>query len=213
MEGESHEISDNELTELESEAKKEVTDVTPRCYMPIYIPVESPAERITKAKAKLEYNAAMLAKARRDVVPSDKDTDSNGKKDEESDPVNNLTTMVGHMVLESGLTPSMMKLSVGAKSNDVESGLTPFMMKLSVGAKSNDVDIDGSPKPRRERKKSKSKASGEKPDEEGEKTCGDAENSETPTSTTDQQEIGVKAPKKEEEPSEPVQEEVTSTDS
>ena len=193
MEGESHEISDNELTELESEAKKEVAAVTPRCYMPIYIPVESPAERITKAKAKLEYNAAMLAKARRDVVPSDKDTDSNGKKDEDSDPVNNLTTMVGHMVLESGLTPSMRKLSVGAKSND--------------------VDTDGSPKPRRERKKSKSKASGEKPDEEGEKTCGDAENSETPTSTTDQQEIGVKAPKKEEEPSEPVQEEVTSTDS
>ena len=193
MEGESHEISDNELTELESEAKKEVAAVTPRCYMPIYIPVESPAERITKAKAKLEYNAAMLAKARRDVVPSDKDTDPNGKKDEDSDPVNNLTTMVGHMVLESGLTPSMRKLSVGAKSND--------------------VDTDGSPKPRRERKKSKSKASGEKPDEEGEKTCGDAENSETPTSTTDKQEIGVKAPKKEEEPSEPVQEEVTSTDS
>merc|ERR1712043_83865 len=140
-----------------------------------------------------EYNAAMLAKARRDVVPCDKDTDSNGKKDEDSIPVNNLTTMVGHMVLESGLTPSMRKLSVGAKSND--------------------VDTDGSPKPRRERKKSKSKASGEKPDEEGEKTCGDAENSETPTSTTDQQEIGIQAPKKEEEPSEPAQEEVTSTDS
>merc|ERR1712066_142129 len=90
---------------------KEVADVTPRCYMPIYIPVESPAERITKAKAKLEYNAAMLAKARRDVVPSDKDTDSNGKKDEDSDPVNNLTTMVGHMVLElRAMTLTLMAL-------------------------------------------------------------------------------------------------------
>merc|ERR1712110_837533 len=53
---------------------------------------------------------------------SGKDTDSNGKKDDEGKidegTVNKLTSMVGHMHLETGLTPSMKKLSVEAKTEE-----------------------------------------------------------------------------------------------
>ena len=118
LDGEDYEISDNELQELESNAKKDAAEVTPKCYMPIWVPVESPAERISRAKEHFAAKMIAKAKAQMEVDTSCKDTDSNGKKDEEGKiddlTVNKLTSMVGHMHLETGLTPAMKKLSVGA---------------------------------------------------------------------------------------------------
>jgi len=122
LDGEDYEISDNELHELETNAKKDASEVTPKCYMPIWVPVESPAERISRAKEQFAAKMIAKAKAQMEVDTSCKDTDSNGKKDEEGKiddlTVNKLTSMVGHMHLETGLTPSMKKLSVSATTED-----------------------------------------------------------------------------------------------
>jgi len=108
LDGEDYEISDNELHELETNAKKDAAEVTPKCYMPIWVPVESPAERISRAKEQFAAKMIAKAKAQMEVDTSCKDTDSNGKKDEEGKiddlTVNKLTSMVGHMHLETGLT-------------------------------------------------------------------------------------------------------------
>jgi len=108
LDGEDYEISDNELHELETNAKKDASEVTPKCYMPIWVPVESPAERISRAKEQFAARMIAKAKAQMEVDTSCKDTDSNGKKDEEGKiddlTVNKLTSMVGHMHLETGLT-------------------------------------------------------------------------------------------------------------
>jgi len=121
LDGEDYEISDNELHELETNAKKDAAEVTPKCYMPIWVPVESPAERISRAKEQFAAKMIAKAKAQMEVDTSCKDTDSNGKKDEEGKiddlTVNKLTSMVGHMHLETGLTPSM-KSSVRATTED-----------------------------------------------------------------------------------------------
>jgi len=179
LDGESYEISDTEMQELEADAKKDATELAPRCYMPIWVPVESPAERITRAKE--QFAAVMEAKAKKaqmEVDTSGKDTDSNGKKDDEGkideDTVNKLTSMVGHMHLETGLTPSMKKLSVGAKTEE-------------------DCN-DGSPKPRRERKKS---------------TYAEAASPQAPTDTTDNEKDEKTTNK--EEPSEPIEKKVDPT--
>merc|ERR1739841_274262 len=122
LDGEDYEISDNELHELEINAKKDAAEVTPKCYMPIWVPVESPAERISRAKEQFAAKMIAKAKAQMEVDTSCKDTDSNGKKDEEGKiddlTVNKLTSMVGHMHLETGLAPSMKKLSVRATTED-----------------------------------------------------------------------------------------------
>jgi len=122
LDGEDYEISDNELHELETNAKKDAAEMTPKCYMPIWVPVESPAERISRAKEQFAAKMIAKAKAQMEVDTSCKDTDSNGKKDEEGKiddlTVNKLTSMVVHMHLETGLTPSMKKLSVGATTKD-----------------------------------------------------------------------------------------------
>merc|ERR1712029_1272823 len=62
-------------------------------------------------RAKEQFAAASLAIAQAEQDTSGKDTDSNGKKD---DPVVNRA--VTGLVLETGLTPSMKKLSVGSKT-------------------------------------------------------------------------------------------------
>ena len=179
LDGESYEISDTEMQELEADAKMDATELAPRCYMPIWVPVESPAERITRAKE--QFAAVMEAKAKKaqmEVDTSCKDTDSNGKKDDEGKideaTVNKLTSMVGHMHLETGLTPSMKKLSVQAKTEE-------------------DCN-DGSPKPRRERKKS---------------TYAEAASPQAPTDTTDNEKDEKSTNK--EEPSEPIEKKVDPT--
>ena len=132
--------------------------------------MESPAERIERAK---EQFAAVTITAV-DVDTSGKDTDSNGKKDE---PVNKAVSAVSGLQVETGLTPSMRKLSVGSKP---ESG------------------NEGSPKAKRERKKSKSKGGDEKSGEEGDKKQdGDKKEDATPKTPTRTTASGdTKSPKK-----------------
>merc|ERR1719210_64702 len=102
--------------------------MTPRCYIPIWVPVESPAERIERAKEHLAN--VKISQAEADT--SSKDTDSNGKKEH----------------LGTKLTNGL----------DGGTGLTPSMKKLSVGSKPEDQPGDASPKAKRERRKSKSKS-------------------------------------------------------
>jgi len=136
LDGEDYEISDNEMEQLKADAGKDATSLTPKCYMPIWIPVESPAERIQRAK---EQFASVTSKVEM-ADTSGKDTDSNGKK-------------------ESPLSQLLVE----------ETGLTPSMKKLNVGAKADDGGDAASPKPRRERKKSKSKSDEKSGDEKEEK--------------------------------------------
>jgi len=70
-------ISDNEVEMLKADAVKDLQ--TPTCYIPIWVAVDSPSERIQRAKEQF----AGLAST--DVIQvedtSGKDTDSNGKKE------------------------------------------------------------------------------------------------------------------------------------
>ena len=160
LDGEDYEISDNEMEQLKADAGKDATSLTPKCYMPIWIPVESPAERIQRAK---EQFASVTSKVEM-ADTSGKDTDSNGKKE---GPLNQL------LVEETGLTPSMKKLNVGAKTED--------------GGEA----ASASPKPKRERKKSKSKSEEKSGDEKEEKK--EVVGPKTPTKSTSGE---SKSPKK-----------------
>merc|ERR1711972_864783 len=132
LDGENYEVSDDEVTQLQEDAKKDAASLTPKCYMPIWIPIESPAEKIQRAKD--QFAAASLAIAEAEQDTSGKDTDSNGKKDDGV-----VNKAVSGLVLETGLTPCMKKLSVGNNKTD-------------VGDAAGGVE----PQPKRERKKSKS---------------------------------------------------------
>jgi len=73
-------ISDNEVEMLKADAEKDLQ--TPACYMPIWVAVESPSERIQRAKE--QYVAKVGAEepklqAEMSNDTSGKDTDSNGK--------------------------------------------------------------------------------------------------------------------------------------
>ena len=59
MDGENYEVSDDEVAQLQEDAKKDASSLTPKCYMPIWIPIESPAEKIQRAKD--QFAAASLA--------------------------------------------------------------------------------------------------------------------------------------------------------
>ena len=104
---------------LKADAAKELE--APRCYIPIWVPVESPSERIQRAKDELVATGITEGIAEVSNDTSGKDTDSNGKKEPTS----------------SGLSPT--------------------------------TKTTKSPKPQRERKKSKSKGGEEKSADEGEK--------------------------------------------
>ena len=143
MEGEDV-ISDDEVEQLKEDAKKETGSMTPKCYISIWVPVESPAERIERAKEQLAKVVTKPSIIQEDT--SSKDTDSNGKKDEEGPAVAN--KMLNGLGVETGLTPVMRKLSVGSKAD------------------SDQGQGDGSPKAKRERKKSKSKTEDKASEEE-----------------------------------------------
>merc|ERR1712126_309257 len=135
--GEDYEISDNEMEQLKADAGKDATSLTPKCYMPIWIPVESPAERIQRAK---EQFASVTSKVEM-ADTSGKDTDSNGKKES---PLSQL------LVEETGLTPSMKKLNVELKL------MTEVMLLLpSPGERGRKASprVTRSPEMRRRRKK------------------------------------------------------------
>ena len=87
-------VSDNELELLKAEADKEVEP--PRCYIPVWVPVESPSEKIQRAKDELEATGITeyLVEVSNDT--SCKDTDSNGKKESDT----------SEATLTSGLGPT-----------------------------------------------------------------------------------------------------------
>jgi len=72
-------ISDNELEMLKADAGKDLQ--TPACYMPIWVAVESPCERIQRAKDQYVATAATKLLQEMSNDTSGKDTDSNGKKE------------------------------------------------------------------------------------------------------------------------------------
>ena len=60
------------MQELQADAAKDAAAVTPKCYLPIWIPVESPADRIQRANEKAERiqkakEQAAAAKAAREA--------------------------------------------------------------------------------------------------------------------------------------------------
>jgi len=136
-------IPEEEVKSLLSDEK--TTLVPPSTYIPIWIPVNSAAEKIARAKEQLEVLGGDDKEASKSET-SGKDTDSNGKKIDEATsaakPVNK------PLPDETGLTPAMRKMKVDrTSSEDGEAGEVPM------------------PKPKRERKKSKAKSvEGEKAD-------------------------------------------------
>jgi len=120
-------------------AEKDLPVVPPSNYIPIWVPVKSPVEKITRAKEQLRLKKLELELKEEDTTSncetSSKDTDSNG----------------------------MVQTAVANKADfETVSGLTPMMKKLQVdstGSKSDDEKLKvDHPKPKRERKKSKSKS-------------------------------------------------------
>merc|ERR1712029_1125707 len=99
--------------------------LTPKCYMPIWIPIESPAEKIQRAKD--QFAAASLAIAEAEQDTSGKDTDSNGKKDDGI-----VNKAVSGLVLETGLTPCMKKLSLETTKLMLETLLVGLNLNQSV---------------------------------------------------------------------------------
>jgi len=70
-------ISDNEVEMLKADAVKDLQ--TPTCYIPIWVAVDSPSERIQRAKEQFAGLASTDVIQAEDT--SGKDTDSNGKKE------------------------------------------------------------------------------------------------------------------------------------
>ena len=64
---------------LKADAAKDLE--TPRCYIPIWVPVESPSERIQRAKDELAATGITENAVEVSNDTSGKDTDSNGKKE------------------------------------------------------------------------------------------------------------------------------------
>jgi len=130
-------IPEDECNSLMTE--KDLPVVPPSNYIPIWVPVKSPVEKIARAKEQLRLKKLELELLEEDTTSncetSSKDTDSNGMIS---------VVDVNKADLETG------------------SGLNPMMKKLQVdttGSKSEDEKLNvDHPKPRRERKKSKSKS-------------------------------------------------------
>jgi len=142
-------IPKEEVAVLLDEKKKHL--VPPSTYIPIWIPVPSPAEKIARAKEQVENK-----KEESKSETSGKDTDSNGKRVLET-PAKEIEKVVG------APAPLIEELTGEA----VETGLTPIMKKLNVDGKPpvkeimsekvKSMESSEGPKPKRERKKSKSK--------------------------------------------------------
>jgi len=124
-----------EVSSLLSEQKTPL--VPPTTYIPIWVPVNSPAEKIARAKEELkDVGAGGDSEASRSET-SGKDTDSNEKR----------------IDVDVSAEPAASKPTPNAGT-----GLTPGMKKLKVDNRASSEDGEGeAPKPKRERKKSKSK--------------------------------------------------------
>merc|ERR1712096_256132 len=136
-------IPEEEVKSLLSDEK--TTLAPPSTYIPIWIPVNSPAEKIARAKEQLEELGGGDDQEASKSETSGKDTASNGKKIEE---------------VTSAVKP------VSTPLPDAGTGLTPAMRKMKVDRTSSEDGEGGEvPKPKRERKKSKPKTvEGEKSD-------------------------------------------------
>merc|ERR1719357_1138669 len=141
-------IPKEEVSVLLDEQKKPL--VPPSTYIPIWVPVPSPAEKIARAKEQVE-----MKKDESKSETSGKDTDSNGKKALEVPHVKETEKEVEAQApkvaelkaRETGLTPTMKKLKVDGKHQGEE-----VAENLPKSIETSEV-----PKPKRERKKSKSK--------------------------------------------------------
>merc|ERR1719357_2116064 len=135
-------IPKEEVSVLLDEQKKHL--VPPSTYIPIWVPVPSPAEKIARAKEQVE-----MKKDESKSETSGKDTDSNGKKALEVPHVKETEKEV------EAQAPKVAELKAG------ETGLTPTMKKLKVDEVAENlpksIETSEVPKPKRERKKSKSK--------------------------------------------------------
>ena len=111
--------------------------IPPSNYIPIWIPVSSPAEKIARAKEELKASGVAAEDSCKDET-SVKDTDSNGKKIDESS-----NAMPGEQLQRdaAGLVPNTKKMTLSRTSSEDGNG--------------NNGDV---PKPKRERKRSKNKA-------------------------------------------------------
>merc|ERR1719370_812834 len=140
-------IPKEEVSVLLDEQKKHLEP--PSTYIPIWVPVPSPAEKIARAKEEVG-----MKKDESKSETSGKDTDSNGMKvldnvkETEMEVEAQAPKIAELQAGETGLTPTMKKLKVDGK-HEVE-GVTE---NLSKSIESKEV-----PKPKRERKKSKSKS-------------------------------------------------------
>merc|ERR1712025_674551 len=131
-------IPKEEVTGLLNEQKKPLEP--PSTYIPIWVPVPSPAEKIARAKEEVVHVGDENNEESKSET-SGKDADSNGRK--------------VYKVL-----PDMKQ-----SPNEVETGLTPVMKKMNLEGKEEgdgsklkkNVESIEVPKPKRERKKSKSK--------------------------------------------------------
>jgi len=141
-------IPKEEVTSLLDEQKKHLEP--PSTYIPIWVPVPSPAEKIARAKEQVVANGEKNKEESKSET-SGKDTDTNGKK------VDQVATLkMNPSQVETGLTPVMKKMNLEGNDEVVDRS---NVKKMSV--ESNDVS-----KPKRERKKSKSKCG-----EEGEEVA------------------------------------------
>jgi len=168
-------IPKEEVEILLKEVKKPLEP--PSSYIPIWVPVPSPAEKIARAKEQVEIN-----KEESKSETSGKDTDSNGKKSEENSKeveakykgkkvVEGETMKVGNKkvaTLETGLTPMMKKLNVEDEVKEVEINDQSKKVKEGESGQVDEKELSKNkplkceesndvPKPKRERKKSKSK--------------------------------------------------------
>jgi len=91
-------ISDNEVELLKADAAKDLE--APRCYIPIWVPVESPCDKIQRAMEELEakekLEATVITEATVSNDASVKDTESDGKKE----------TDTTEATITSGLSPT-----------------------------------------------------------------------------------------------------------
>merc|ERR1719369_2178972 len=129
-------IPDDEVIELQKE--QELPVIPPSNYIPIWIPISSPAEKIARAKEELKASGVADEDSYKDET-SVKDTDSNGKKVDEA---HNVTQLQDDVI---GLAPNNKKVAVESTRTSSEDGYSNCNL----------------PKPKRERKKSKNKAKSE----------------------------------------------------
>jgi len=128
------EITEDEVKQLTGD--QEV--FPPQSYIPIWVPISSPAEKIERAKEHLKASGIKAVLNKDETSVKDTDSNSNGKNIDEASVFN----------------------SANEKLQDGATGLSPGMKKVkadSVRTSSEDGNADV-PKQKRERKKSKSKA-------------------------------------------------------